>query len=334
MKMLLATAADQPWSRELRQAVEQVALADRFGVHSLASDPEEADVILLLDVHQQPGDWRQRAVRGHPIVRRFPRKVFVYDERDQPRDSLPGLYVAMPRSTYDQRRHRAFGYYLLVNDTRSVTGHAPDLLFSFQGRSVDGVRREVLRISHPRAVVEDTSRYDFFTFSPSKHAALAGVAQRYREVMGRSKFVLCPRGAGTASLRLFETLACGRVPVILSDEWVPPEGIDWDSCSVRVPECRASAVAEVLEALEPDWPAMSRAARAVYDDWFARDVWFHRATEYCLELLDADTLGPRRQWASGGFWHAGLRQWKGDARRLAGSGRNAVPSARRRWSRR
>jgi hypothetical protein len=36
----------------------------------------------------------------------------------------------------------------------------------------------------------------------------------------------CPAGIGPATYRLFEAMELGRVPVILSDEWVPRKGLD------------------------------------------------------------------------------------------------------------
>jgi exostosin family protein len=290
--------------------MEEVIHLDRFGEHVLVGDAEEADLILFVDLHQHPGDWRMRALRDHPLVRTFPEKAFVYDERDAPRDELPGVYVAMPRRTFDPRRHRAFGYYRLLNDTRAVRDDRPDLLFSFRGRRVGMVRSDVLAMSHPRAIIEDTSGQDFFG---TKQSELADERSRYRELLGRSKFVLCPRGAGASSLRLFETLACGRVPVVLSDEWMPPAGIDWQSCSVRISESQTNAVAERLEALEPDWPAMSAAAGRVYDEWFAPEVWFHRAVELCRDLMETGSTGLSRQWSNPAAWRAGARHWKAAA---------------------
>ena len=286
------------------ELVESLARADRVGEHVLVTEPREADLILFVDLHQHPGDWRMRFLREHPLVREFPQKSFVYDERDVPRDSLPGIYVAMPRSAFDSRRQRAFAYYRLLNDTREVRGHTPDLLFSFRGRRAGGARDDVFALSHPRAVIEDTSGLDFFDDTQIEHA---DATSRYREVLGRSKFVLCPRGAGTSSVRLFEALAGGRVPVILSDEWVPPADIDWTSCAVRIAERETRAVPERLEALEVEWPTLSAAAARVYDECFAPDIWFHRAVEHCREL---STTGLSRQWTTRAYWRAGARHLK------------------------
>lgn len=307
MNVLVATAGDRPWHLQMRSEIEELARRDRIGEHTLVDDPDRADLILFVDLHQHPEDWRQRALRTHPYVRAFAEKSFVYDERDLPWDSLPGVYVSMPRSAFDVRRHRAFAYPRLLNDVRAVAGDDPDLLFSFQGRRVGPVRDRVLALSHPRAVVEDTSAYDFF--EPSA-PGLDEARLRYREVMSRSKFVLCPRGAGTSSVRIFEALACGRVPVVLSDDWVAPQGIDWESCSVRIPEADIRSAPARLEQLEPRWPETSTAARQVYVEWFADDVWFHRVVEHCRELREQGSPGLRSQWLQPAAWRAGARRWK------------------------
>ena len=307
MKVLLSTAADLPWSRSLRADFAALARLDRRREHTLVDEPDSADIVLMLDAHQHLADWSMHATRTHPYIRACPEKVFVYDERDTPRDSLPGVYVAMPRRHFDVKRHRATSYYRLKTDTREVHNDDPDLLFSFQGRRIARVRDDVLALQHPRAVVEDTSGLDFFTEDPT---GLATAQAHYRAVLGRSKFVLCPRGAGTASFRLFEALACGRVPVVVSDDWVEPNGIDWRLCSVRVPERHAAAIPRRLEELENEWPQMSEAARAAYDGWFAPEVWFHRVIESCCELRMEGKLGVKRQWSTRGYWRSAANHWK------------------------
>jgi hypothetical protein len=311
VRVKLATASHNPWSHELRSELEGVAKQDCFGVHSLVDDPEAADIILFIDPHQHLTDWTMRAFRTHPLVQRWPRKVFIYDERDLPRDALPGVYVSMPRSEFDPGRHRAVSYYHLKNNTRDVVNEAPDLLFSFQGRRAAPVRAALLDLRHPRALIEDTSALNFF--SQSEEEALEQGRIRYREIMGRSKFVLCPRGAGPSSFRLFEALSCGRVPVILSDEWVPPAGIDWDACSVRVPESEAGTLARRLEELEPQWPQMSAIARRTYDEWFSPESWFHRAIDACAELKHNAACGPKtRFWTNKAVYRDGARIAKGN----------------------
>src|SRR5919108_319285 len=62
------------------------------------------------------------------------------------------------------------------------------------------------------------------------------VRREYVENMVESDYVLCARGAGNFSYRLYETLSCGRIPVfvdtdcVLPYEWV----IDWRAHCVWV----------------------------------------------------------------------------------------------------
>ncbi len=47
--------------------------------------------------------------------------------------------------------------------------------------------------------------------------------QRYNEVLSDSIFSLCPEGAGPNTLRIWESLAVGAIPVIISDGWAIPK---------------------------------------------------------------------------------------------------------------
>jgi len=60
-----------------------------------------------------------------------------------------------------------------------------------------------------------------------------------------SKFVLCPRGWFPVTYRLFEVMELGRCPVIISDQWVPIQGIPWDECTIQVPEVDVGNIPEI-----------------------------------------------------------------------------------------
>jgi hypothetical protein len=277
-----------------RTVFRQLAFDDQNGVHQLTEDPAEADIILFLDVNEHQGDLRISAIARHPLTRRFPEKTFVYSELDQPWCAMPGLYVSMPRKGFDHRRQRACGYITpLINSyVKSLASEAPcptmnaDLLFSFIGRRSDPSREAVLALRHSRAIVEDSSQTNIF----GGGADAEYKKRRYAEILARSKFVLCPRGAGTASFRLFEAMALGRVPVILSDDWVAPNGPDWAAFSLRVCEAEAASVPALLERSEPRFEQMASEALRQWDQWFSPGVLFHRMVEACGELLVARRL--------------------------------------------
>jgi hypothetical protein len=186
----------------------------------------------------------------------------------------------------------------------------PDLLFSFMGGKTHKCRESVLGLRHPRGRVVDTSAISFFQVAVGEALLDRVVAQReYQQLVGRSMFVLCPRGHGTASFRLYETLAAGRVPVIISDAWLPPADVDWDGCAVRIAESQVSSVTKILERLEPEWPAMAAAAQRVYAERFAQD----RLWDYFTSALEGllTRYSTRSRWRDPSLWRVRARHLRG-----------------------
>ncbi len=304
MKFYLAAVNSFRWNAHCLEQCKEIAAQDRVGVHVLTDDPAAADIILFIDLHQNLADWWMGAIHRHPLTRAYRRKIFVLDERDKPWHVAPGVYVAMPRQKFDAKLQRA-GCYFLLKNVRTPRPEAaadsvepepePDLLFSFIGAVSHPVRREIVGLSHQRALIEDTSHLNFFSGTKNQlyRDHLDERRTFYNDVLARSKFVLCPRGMGTSSFRLFQTLAAGRVPVIISDDWVAPDGPDWAGCSLRVEESQISTLPRFLEEKEACFEELSKNASEVWREWFAPDVRFHRVAEACAALHEAGCGGPR-----------------------------------------
>ena len=71
----------------------------------------------------------------------------------------------------------------------------------------------------------------------------------FLDVMNESLTTLCPRGSGFNSIRFFETMCMGRVPILISDGCeLPLEGeIDWDSLILRIDEGDIADIGPILE---------------------------------------------------------------------------------------
>ncbi len=273
--------------------LEALACKDQYRVHELVGDPRDADVILFVQCHMV--DWRLRAIREHRVARAHWDRVMVYDERDRHWRSFPGIYVSTPGSRFDPKTQRAWGYIRVPSEP--AEGRDPDLLFSFIGSVTAPCRRRLLELRHPDAIIEQVRDFMFWDDASPDHQHRR---QHYREVLARSRFVLCPRGIGTSSFRLYETLAAGRVPVILADGWVAPDGPDWDSFSLRVGEGNVAELIPLLESRLDDWPDMSAAALHAHEHFFADTATFHRIGELAADLslsspprLDPAALGRR-----------------------------------------
>lgn len=56
----------------------------------------------------------------------------------------------------------------------------------------------------------------------SENAAENEGTLRYNEVLSQSVFSFCPEGAGPNTLRLWEALSVGSIPVVIADDWIAP----------------------------------------------------------------------------------------------------------------
>jgi hypothetical protein len=170
------------------------------------------------------------------------------------------------------------------------------------------VRERITRLRHDRGVVIDAS-------APGQ----ALPPDEFRRLLARSRFVLCPRGYGSSSFRLFETLKAGRVPVIVADEWLPCTGPDWSAFSLTVREDSVHTIPALLEQAEGRYAQMQQAARRAWAEWFAPEVVFHRTVDWCLDL--ARHQPESRRWDDLAYrlgrcrpsmlrWHWAGRQWR------------------------
>lgn len=94
-------------------------------------------------------------------------------------------------------------------------------------------------------------------YSSRNNEALTDDNVRYNRILSDSQFSLCPSGAGPNTLRLWEALSIGSVPVILSDQLVLPD-IDklsagrwqnWNEIVIFHPEAELEYLPKRLEAI-------------------------------------------------------------------------------------
>jgi hypothetical protein len=275
--------AESPYVRRDFERLMQAVAADSIKAHTLTADPREADLILFVG-SGKPG---QTDVLSHPYMKAFRRKCFLVDASDRTLPVVPGLYASAERSWFPRYRFKA-GFYFRTWENQAIQYTAPSdalpLLFSFAGAGANSrVRESLLRLRHPRAELLDTSALPVAE-RQRDGSSHDDYGARYARLLARSKFVLCPRGIGSCSWRLFETMKAGRVPVILSDAWVPPEGPEWSSFSLWVSEAQAQGIPRLLEEHEHLAPAMGQQARREWENFFSREVAFHRVVEWCLAI--------------------------------------------------
>jgi hypothetical protein len=76
--------------------------------------------------------------------------------------------------------------------------------------------------------------------------------KEYCELHARSIFSLCPRGYGANSFRIKEALQYGAIPVYISDKFIEPFHVDFDSYGVKIEPKDVNNIERILRALTPE----------------------------------------------------------------------------------
>lgn len=240
--------------------------------HQLCDKPQTADAIVFIE-NTQFDDVRFNTLLNHPLVKQFPEKVYMYNEMDRAWPLLPGLYCSLSKSLTDPEEHVAFPYLTATNNAIKdiyASNTRCKWLYSFVGSSSHPIRKKMFSLTGDNARIVDTS--EFCTWDPAQTSKYT-YQKLYVDTMAASKFVLCPRGIGPASQRLFETIEAGRIPVIISDSWVEPPQVNWDF-AVRVPESQIYSIPQRLESLECEWQERSTAARNAWESAYSPTTLF------------------------------------------------------------
>jgi hypothetical protein len=266
-------------------ALRASASKDRFGVHSLTDDYAAAGIILFAGMGTC-GDFAER-MRAHPLYRKYPEKCFLFDSADHIRPVVPGLYASLHKKDYSPEHTRTTFFLMPENpliDYRPLTGEEKYLAAFVGSINTHPVREGLTKFNRPDIYVLDSSKESYRIRYHGTAAEKQDFWKRYSDSIGDALFSLCPRGRGPGSIRLFEAMKVGRACIVLADDWVPNEGVDWDSFAVFVPEKDVAHVPEILDRLKPRAKEMGERARAEWEKWFAEDVRFHWVAELCLDM--------------------------------------------------
>jgi len=274
-KVFITSAYNDP---EPISSFLKIAKLDKIKRHTLVDNPETADIILFVENSRYHFDSSFRALKNNYLVKKYSNKVFMYNPHDRPWFVLKGLYACIPQRLYNSNLIAATPYIETTNAfIRCEVGTDPKYLFSFMGSLSSGVRKKIVKLTHPRGYLDDCKGESFGNHPVSSK-------MQYANLLSDSKFVLCPRGFGPSSIRLFETMQAGRVPVIISDEWVSPHGLPWSEFAVFIPESRVDDIPQILEEEEAKWEVKSKLARRVWEENFAPDTLFNYSINNLLTL--------------------------------------------------
>jgi hypothetical protein len=261
--------------------------------HEVVDDPGIADIVLFVESHDDDaasGAFLEN-VLADEVYRRHADRCLVHSGQDHPAPILPGIYPSLEHR-WAWRGWARSGCYLTVSNT-FVTSSPPafrspkSILGSFVGvcGSLELRRCLVSTLGdQPSFAVEDSGPRFIGALQRNDHAGVAALKARFVELARSSRFLLCPRGEGASSIRLFEAMELGVAPVIISDDWTEPAGPRWGEFSLRVPERDLEAIPRLLREHASGAEAMGRAARLAWEEYYGPSSLFDTLVEDCLSI--------------------------------------------------
>ena len=141
-------------------------------------------------------------------------------------------------------------------------------LYSFMGGYqprdyMSFIRSDIYKIKHPdNTFIKNTGIWHFndvvFHEKQSADGELnmtdkhINNTDTYNRVLLDSRYSLCPSGSGPNSIRLWESLAIGSIPILLSDHLELPKHQLWSKAILRVRESDVNKLSQILDKISKD----------------------------------------------------------------------------------
>ena len=275
------------------QYLQELAAIAQPKIHTLTEDPEEADLIIITRENPTNAHINLSDPQVNSLLKKYLDKCYTITQTDKPLFALAGLYASGSKSFWFFRKHLIRGCsYVFSLYEKSWDGNKfvemqknieteKKYLFSFVGASNSWVRKRLFKLEFDRKdiLIFCTNDYNQWNTKDNNREA---VQKSYVNIIASSKFVLCPRGIGTGSIRLFEVMKLGVAPVIISDGWLPPNGPDWNSFALFVKESDLKNIVQIVESHASEYKERGRLARKAWEEYFCDAVVFNQ----CIETLE------------------------------------------------
>lgn len=265
---------------------------------TIVDDAAAADAVLI----EERGSFKDfryvNKLLRDPFIKRFAARIFSINSDDCATGLLRGLYTSLPKSRFDRRIHRAVPFMFYPNELvfSKIKEVVPHYLATWRGNTKSNALRRKM-MGHLKWNSEFVMQK---TESWLNHKM--DEKQTYVDVMLSGKFSLCPAGWAPVTYRIYESIALGRCPVILADEFVPPEGPDWKQFALFYPQSQINSVIAFLHKHEHNYQQLGERAAKEWKFHFGEnkiDGYFSKMLIDLIETAPSTSLQrEQRRWQS------------------------------------
>ncbi|MEL7219420.1 MAG: exostosin family protein [Pseudomonadota bacterium] len=266
----------------------------------LAPDAQSADLVAFFEDWSTQQPSYVHTVTRNPFFREHWKKLYTINDDDIVPGLLPGLYTSLERHTFDPTIHRACAYPRTYNDEveKSQDPIEPEVLATFRGKPNSSPLRD--RLADELADAENVRITLIFE---KFHDHSETQKSDYVNDILSAHAVLCPRGWSPSTYRMYETMALGRCPIVIADDWIEIKGVDWSECSIRVAENQLGEIDAILASRAEDLRRLGENAQRVFKKHFSSDTRAHFFIDQLLELHENRSHRDyRKDWNRIQYW--------------------------------
>lgn len=202
------------------------------GVEEVFS-PYNADAIIIQEINSFKNFRYISELLEDPIISKYPEKIFTINTDDCATGLLKGIYTCLPGSRFNAEIYKSVPYMEFPNEfvfANYSNDPEPTYLASWRGNTKSNkIRSKMIELfqDNDRLCLESTDSW--LNHNPHEK-------KDYVNLIRKSKFSLCPAGWAPVSFRIYESMALGKCPVIIADQFVSPTGPNWKEFALFFPE--------------------------------------------------------------------------------------------------
>jgi len=229
-------------------------------------DPDIADALIIHEEYSFKNFLQIKTLLTDRFISNYIPKIFTINFDDSATGLLKGLYSQIPKSRLNPKLHVAIPHaFYAVNElvfSGTYDNRAPKKLAGWRGNIVSNAsRKKMVHFLQGKKDCQIEHTDSWWNHSLKEK-------EEYIDLILNSKFSLCPAGWTPSTFRIYESMALGRCPVIIADDFAPPIGPAWNQFALFYPENKLQNLYSFLIKNESSFYERGVKAKEAYTHFF------------------------------------------------------------------